>query len=48
MDMSLYPHAVAMSADEFMSWSTAMINDLMSSGTRRTIVENQSTIWLCF
>ena len=25
MDMSLYPHAVAMSADEFMTWSSAMI-----------------------
>ena len=39
MDMSLYPHAVAMSADEFMSWSDAMINNLLSSGTKRTIDE---------
>ena len=45
MDMSLYPHAVAMSADEFMSWSTAMINDLMSSGTRRTIDKLTGPIW---
>ena len=31
MDMSLYPHAVAMSADEFMTWSDAIINDLLRS-----------------
>ena len=45
MDMSLYPHAVAMSADEFMSWSNAMINNLLSSGTKRTIDELTGPIW---
>ena len=45
MDMSLYPHAVAMSADEFMSWSTAIINDLISSGTRRTVDKLTGPIW---
>ena len=45
MDMSLYPHAVAMSADEFMSWSTALINDLISSGTRRTVDKLTGPIW---
>ena len=45
MDMSLYPHAVAMSADEFMSWSDAMINDLLSSGTKKTVDELTGPIW---
>ena len=45
MDMSLYPHAVAISADEFMSWSDAMINDLLSSGTKKTVDELTGPIW---
>lgn len=45
MDMSLYPHVVGMSADEFMSWSDAMINDLMSSGAKKTIDALTGPIW---
>ena len=45
MDMSLYPHAVAMSADEFMTWSSAMINDLLSAGTKKTIDKLTGPIW---
>ena len=45
MDMSLYPHAVAMSADEFMSWSSAMINNMLSSGVKRTVDRLTGPVW---
>ena len=45
MDMSLYPHAVAMSADEFMSWSSAMINEMLSAGTKRTVDKLTGPVW---
>ncbi len=45
MDMSLYPHAVAMSADEFMTWSSAMINEMLSAGTKRTIDKLTGPVW---
>ena len=45
MDMSLYPHAVAMSADEFMTWSSAMINEMLSAGTKRTVDKLTGPIW---
>ena len=45
MDMSLYPHAIAMSADEFMDWSTAVINDLLSAGTKKTVDKLTGPVW---
>lgn len=45
MDMSLYPHAVAMSANEFMSWSSAMINNLLSAGTKKMLDGLTGPIW---
>ena len=45
MDMSLYPHAVAMSADEFMTWSSAMINEMLSAGAKRSIDKLTGPIW---
>ena len=45
MDMSLYPHAVAMSADEFMTWSSAMINDMLSAGTKRAVDKLTGPVW---
>ena len=45
MDMSLYPHAVAMSADEFMSWSSAMINEMLSAGVKKTVDKLTGPIW---
>jgi len=45
MDMSLYPHAVAMSASEFMTWSSAMINNMLSSGTKRIVDNLTGPIW---
>ena len=45
MDMSLYPHAVAMSAEEFMDWSTLVINDLLSAGTKKTVDKLTGPVW---
>jgi NADH-quinone oxidoreductase subunit B len=45
MDMSLYPHAIAMSAGEFMDWSTAVINDLLSAGTKKSVDKLTGPIW---
>ena len=45
MDMSLYPHAVAMSANEFMTWSSAMMNDMLSAGTKKIVNKLTGPIW---
>ena len=45
MDMSLYPHAVAMSVDEFMRWSNATINELLSAGTKRAVDRLSGPVW---
>lgn len=45
MDLNLYPHALGMSADEFMSWSSAMIDNMVSAGTKRTVNRLTGPVW---
>ena len=43
--MRLYPHAAVMSAGEFMTWSSAMINNMLSSGTKKIVDRLTGPIW---
>jgi len=45
MDMSLYPHAIAMSANEFQTWSSSIVDNLLSGGTKRVVDKVTGPIW---
>ena len=46
MDLSLYPHAIAMSAREFAEWSSNTVDDLLrSSGTKRIVDKMTAPLW---
>jgi len=46
MDLSLYPHAIAMSSKEFMDWSTNALDDLVrATGVKRAVDKATAPIW---
>jgi len=46
MDLSLYPHAIAMSAKEFMEWSSSQMDDaLRASGAKRIVDKMTAPLW---
>lgn len=46
MDLSLYPNAIAMSAKEFMDWSSGVIDDIArASGAKRAVDKVTAPIW---
>lgn len=46
MDLSLYPHAIAMSAKEFVEWSSNTMDDVLrASGVKRVVDKVTAPMW---